>query len=195
MTVTKKKMQRRGRVLLVVAGLLAVSGVLRVTTDLGPAIAQSVEREDPEMVPVQSVPQLADLDAAVAAIQSREAALVERERQFEVRFAALELAEAEFTETTRRLSEAEERLRATLAPTDAAAETDLARLTSVYENMQPDAAVPLFQKMDAGFAAGFLARMRPDAAAQILAGLEPDQAYSVSVILAGRNALAGEIER
>jgi flagellar motility protein MotE (MotC chaperone) len=30
--------------------------------------------------------------------------------------------------------------------------------------------------------------MRADAAAAILAGLAPDQAYSISVVLAGRNA-------
>jgi flagellar motility protein MotE (MotC chaperone) len=38
------------------------------------------------------------------------------------------------------------------------------------------------------FAAGFMARMRPDAAAAIMAGLEPATAYSISVVIAGRNA-------
>jgi flagellar motility protein MotE (MotC chaperone) len=42
--------------------------------------------------------------------------------------------------------------------------------------------------MDPVFAAGFLGRMRSDAAAAILAGLPPELAYSISVVLAGRNA-------
>ena len=51
-----------------------------------------------------------------------------------------------------------------------------------------DQAAALFQLMEPSFAAGFLGRMRADAAAAILAGLEPDLAYSISVVLAGRNA-------
>ena len=44
--------------------------------------------------------------------------------------------------------------------------------------------------MEPDFAAGFLGRMRPDAAAAVMAGLTPETAYSISVILAGRNATA-----
>ena len=40
------------------------------------------------------------------------------------------------------------------------------------------------------FAAGFIGRMRADAAAAIMAGLSPQAAYTISVILAGRNARA-----
>lgn len=42
--------------------------------------------------------------------------------------------------------------------------------------------------MDPGFAAGFLGRMRPEAAAGIMTGLSPETAYTISVVLAGRNA-------
>jgi flagellar motility protein MotE (MotC chaperone) len=42
--------------------------------------------------------------------------------------------------------------------------------------------------MEARFAAGFLARMRPEAAAEIMAGLSPESAHTISVVLAGRNA-------
>ena len=44
--------------------------------------------------------------------------------------------------------------------------------------------------MDPGFAAGFIARMKPEAAAAVLAGMDPQKAYLVSAVLAGRNALA-----
>jgi len=40
------------------------------------------------------------------------------------------------------------------------------------------------------FAAGFLSRMQPAAAAAIMAGMTPEQAYSISVLIAGRNAMA-----
>ena len=46
------------------------------------------------------------------------------------------------------------------------------------------------EEMEPSFAAGFLARMRSDVAAGIMAGLKPETAYTISVILAGRNAKA-----
>ena len=82
----------------------------------------------------------------------------------------------------------ENRLRATLAKADQAAEKDIARLTSVYENMKPAQAAPLFEAMEPSFAAGFLSRMRPDAAAGILANVDPQAAYTISVLIAGQNA-------
>ena len=88
------------------------------------------------------------------------------------------------------LEQIESDLRKTLALADGAAENDLARLTSVYENMKPKDAAALFETMEPDFAAGFLGRMRPDAAASVMTGLSPGAAYSISVILAGRNANA-----
>ena len=64
---------------------------------------------------------------------------------------------------------------------------DVAQLTAVYAAMKPKEAAAVFEEMDPAFAAGFLGRMKPDAAAQIVAGLSPGKAYSISVILAGRN--------
>ena len=54
--------------------------------------------------------------------------------------------------------------------------------------MKPKDAAALFEEMSPEFAAGFLGLMRADAAALIMTGLEPTTAYSISVILAGRNA-------
>lgn len=73
---------------------------------------------------------------------------------------------------------------------DDAAEGDVTRLVAVYENMKPKDATALFAVMDADFAAGFLARMKPEAAAAIMAGLDPKVAYTISAVLAGRNARA-----
>jgi flagellar motility protein MotE (MotC chaperone) len=46
----------------------------------------------------------------------------------------------------------------------------------------------LFERMSPDFAAGFLGRMRPEAAAAIMSGLPPELGYSISVLLASRNA-------
>jgi flagellar motility protein MotE (MotC chaperone) len=81
-------------------------------------------------------------------------------------------------------------LKKTLAIADGAAEKDLAKLTAVYEAMRPADAAALFQTMAPEFAAGFLGRMRPEIAAAVLAGMNPGKAYSISVLIAGRNATA-----
>ena len=86
------------------------------------------------------------------------------------------------------LTQAEAALRDTIALADTAAESDLDRLTKVYENMKPKQAAALFEEMHPNFAAGFLGRMRPEAAAEIMAGLSPEAAHTFSVVMAGRNA-------
>ena len=58
----------------------------------------------------------------------------------------------------------------------------------IHENMKPKDAAALFEEMAPEFAAGFLGRMRPDAAGAVMAGLDPKTAYTISVLLAGRNA-------
>jgi flagellar motility protein MotE (MotC chaperone) len=56
--------------------------------------------------------------------------------------------------------------------------------------MKPADAAALFQAMAPEFAAGFLGRMQPASAAAVISGMPTDQAYSISVLIAGRNALA-----
>ena len=104
--------------------------------------------------------------------------------------AALALADAAITKRLAELQTAETDLKKTMTIADGAAEKDIAGLTAVYEAMRPADAAALFQTMAPEFAAGFLGRMRPDAAAAVLAGMKPDKAYSISVLIAGRNALA-----
>ncbi|MEL6642552.1 MAG: hypothetical protein AAFQ79_01345 [Pseudomonadota bacterium] len=168
------------------------SGILRIADGTAMAIAregaETGAAEDTADSPTPAAQP--GLSEALAAIREREAAVTVREAQIEDRLAALDLAEAAIARQLAELEAAEARLMATMAQSERAAEDDLARLTSVYENMKPKDAVPLFQQMSPEFAAGFLGRMRPDAAAEIMAGLSPDTAYTISVLLAGRNALA-----
>ncbi len=177
-------------VLWVIALMLAGSALLRLGGPIGHAVAGEVMAlTDSEAPPVTGTP-VADADVAIvlARLQERESRVAEREAALKARLQALAVAEVQIEQNLAALVKAEEELAATMALADTAAEDDLTRLTSVYENMKPKEAAPLFEAMDPKFAAGFLGRMRPDAAAAIMAGLEPKTAYAISVILAGRNA-------
>ncbi len=129
-----------------------------------------------------------EMSKLITALSERETQVAEREKQLEMRMRALSVADAEIEKRMLSLTDSENSLRATLALADEASEKDIIRLVSVYESMKPKGAAALFEEMEPGFAAGFLGRMRPDAAAGVLAGMSPQAAYSISVILAGRNA-------
>lgn len=128
--------------------------------------------------------------AVLEAIRRQRADLEARELRLADRIQALKVAELQLSENTRVLIEAEKRLAQTLTIADKAAEEDLARLTTVYENMKPKQAAKLFSEMAPEFAAGFLARMEAAPAALLMANLDPAHAYTISLILAGRNARA-----
>lgn len=174
------------------AGLRLVSGMaLAEDSDVNPLpLPASVTTAPVDMTDPTMAKDLdrAEMGSLLDALRAREANVKSMEARIELRQKALEAADAEITKRLAALEEAEARLRETLALADGAAEGDLSRLTAVYESMKPKDAAALFQTMEPGFAAGFLGRMRPDAAAAIMAGLSPEIAYSISVILAGRNA-------
>lgn len=188
-----KKKRRVGRGVLTLISLsLLLSFALRIGGEAGLAIAANVGEGDQAETEMDSemtsgaaeVAELMDLlKAREARVAAREEAVADRER-------ALEVARAEVIENLEALKSAEEDLAKLVTLSSTAAEDDLARLTSVYENMKPKEAAALFSEMAPEFAAGFLGRMRADAAAAIMAGLDPAQAYTISVLLAGRNTQA-----
>lgn len=170
----------------VITYLLIASAILRFATEVGPAMANEGTEEIAKEAMQSDEP--GEAETLLAALQRREAMLAEREAQFGARMEALRSAEAQIEEKLQALVQAEAQLSATIALAESAAESDLAQLTTVYENMKPKEAADLFAQMPPQFAAGFLGLMRPDAAALIMTELEPDVAYSFSVVLAGRNA-------
>lgn len=200
----KNKRRVRGRgAILTIALLLISSALMRLGAGTGQAVAQALAQ------PVKGVagakPNMATEDIAtdpsneavldrvetgnlLSALKQREERVKALEQQIDVRRKALEVADAEISKRLAILEQAEANLRQTIALADGAAEDDLTNLTAVYENMKPKDAATLFATMEPGFAAGFLGRMRPDAAAAIMTGLPPEVAYSISAILAGRNA-------
>ncbi|WP_331796624.1 MotE family protein [Pseudotabrizicola sp. L79] len=168
--------------------MFAVSGALRLGQGIGTAMAlQADEPENTLSAPVQCPD---PPERLAEALNTRDAAVTAREAAMRDRMAALTLAEQSLETRLAELAAAEASLKATLALADGAAENDLTRLTAVYEAMKPAEAAALFETMAPEFASGFLGRMRPESAAAILSGMQPESAYSLSVLIAGRNALA-----
>jgi flagellar motility protein MotE (MotC chaperone) len=197
-----RKLRQTGRGAIMLLTLMLVSSaLLRVGAGAGIAFAESTQQPaaDPDMQnqdtkmtkgQADKTPNRAEVSQLLQALRAREERVTELESQIEVRSKALAVADQEITRRLTSLEEAETNLRQTLSLADGAAEDDLARLTTVYESMKPKDAAKLFEAMEPDFAAGFLGRMRPDVAAAIMTGLSPERAYSISAILAGRNATA-----
>lgn len=184
-------LKRKSRsVLFVVALLLLASGGVRIAIGMGPAIAFAEEQMAQETPMVAPAPAPTDLSPVLAALQEREQRLALRERAIDDRLAALAVAEDELMRRLTEVEAAESSLMAALSLSETANETDILRLTAVYENMKAADAAALFEQMEPEFSSGFLVRMNPTAAAAIMAGLEPQTAYSISAIIAGRNANA-----
>lgn len=193
-TSTSKTLNRGTLTVLII--IFATSAALRLTSGSGVAIAQELQERagrlneaDPDD---RDSADLSDITPELIKLlhetKKRSADLDKREQKMKARTQVLELIEREIKEDIQRLEDAEANLRATMSLADQAAEQDISQLTSLYENMKPAQASELFELMEPSFAAGFLARMRSDAAAAVMAGLSPDHAYTISVVLAGRNA-------
>ena len=151
---------------MVIAAMLALSGGLRLGAGIGWAEASAAaEGPDDRAEVAGSCETPDDIARVLALLKEREDRVVSREGALADRLQALAVAETQIASNMAALEEAEARLSATMAHASTAAEDDLARLTSVYENMKAKEAAPVFAAMDPKFAAGFLGRMRPDAAA------------------------------
>ena len=174
-----------------IAAMLALSGVLRLGSEAGSALASASDPigRDQEAESGADCTTADDIAVVLAALDDREARVAIRESELQDRLQALAVAETQIQRNMAALEEEESRLSSTMAQASTAAEADLERLTSVYENMKPKDAAALFEEMDPQFAAGFLSRMRPEIAAGVMAGLSPKAAYTISVVLAGRNAM------
>lgn len=164
------------------------SAALRLT-ESGAAIAQEIGEL------TSGAPEMAEAahdddapDALLTAIRDREAQLEAEERRIADRAQTLNVAETKLAEQLAAFEEARARLEETLAQADSAAENDIARMTTVYENMKPAEAARIIERMEVRFAAGLMARMRPEIAAQVLAGMEADAAYAVTLTIASRNS-------
>ncbi|MFO1207859.1 MAG: hypothetical protein U1E40_01395 [Amaricoccus sp.] len=169
------------------AGLIVfcfvASAVLRLSDD-GFALAQGLAGS---AAPAPDAPSGADSAALMTALQERQKQLDAEEARLADRKQSLSVAEAKLDEQLAAFDKAQKNLEKTLALADGAAEKDIERMTTVYENMKPADAARIFEKMDVNFAAGLLARMRPDVAAKVLTGMNAENAYAVTLTIASRN--------
>lgn len=192
MSSRKKRKVRPGKgSLLLISTFLVVSAMVRVGTGAGQVWAKTeplLLDDDNTRGELQSCEPAADMQTILDVLRAREQNLEIRAEQIEARMHALSIVDRQVETKLGDLMHAEEELRATIALADRAAEEDLTRLTAVYQNMKPKDAAALFEEMAPEFAAGFLGRMKPAVAAGVMAGLSPQAAYTISVILAGRNA-------
>lgn len=190
LAILKPRFAMGGSALWIIAALMAASAVIRFGVGPGRALANEVANLKTDQtggLPVACT-NPDELSEILDAVIAREHMVSEREQDLVTRIRTVEIAEDEIRKNLLELQAAEGRLSRTIAQSETASEDDLARLTSVYESMKPKDAATLFQEMSPDFAAGFIGRMRPDSAAQVMAGLTPAAAYSISVVLAGRNA-------
>lgn len=188
-----RKLKNIGKPITIIVLLFMVSAGMRASFAISSAQAEQSEPSTPildEKDPSSEANTLNDRNPStvLAEILQREKLVAEREEEIKERYAQLSDYEQQVKQQIVALKEADENLRSTIAFAETAGETDLEMLTQVYENMKPKEAVELFEAMAPDFSAGFLSRMRPEIAAQILSGLTPEKAYSISAILAGKNA-------
>lgn len=187
----RSKRKRTRGAISVVALLLFTSALLRVSANASENLAETkvplVETERPEIEQMESD---APTDELLLALLMREKRVKDKETELLKREKIVSVAKFEIERRIIAMEQAELALSSTLAQADAAAEDDVSQLIKVYESMKPKDAAALFEAMEPAFAAGFLGRMRPETAAGVLTGLSPKAAYTISVILAGRNANA-----
>ncbi|NHK28476.1 hypothetical protein FF098_011215 [Parvularcula flava] len=198
----------RNNVLLVLASLFALSMIGRSfamsMSNTGTAVmtlAQDLVARPPESAP-ESRSLLEEIETPteffneevcatgemLAAIKQRETELLEREDAYAERMKSLEAVETRVEERMAMLDQMNDKLSTAMAAIEAESDQDITHLAAMYENMKPAEASKIFNQMDPSFAAGFLRIMNSTNAGMIMAGMEPEKAYSISVVLANRNA-------
>lgn len=116
------------------------------------------------------------------------ARLEERQEEIKIREASLAAVEAKLETQLATVEEANANLQKKIDTLKTVANEDLKHLVGMYQTMKPKQAAEIFNSMDPAFAAGFLREMSSDKAGLIMANMDTRKSYTVSVIIAGRNA-------
>ncbi len=122
------------------------------------------------------------------AIRERAAAIDKKEAEVENRIRVLEVLEKRIEDKLTELRESNNDLAKLVSYASEASQQDITLLAKMYEQMKPQKAGQIFDKMSPTFTAGFLTEMNSESAALILANMSTDKAYEASMIIAGRNA-------
>ena len=196
MTSRTTKLRRPAMVLL--AACFFMSAISRIGNPDG-ALAYEVQKltsqgaaTPADASPTDASPTDADLNLLVAAVREREQQLDQRALNLAEKSKVIEAAEAKLKAQLEQLESAEDRLAKLIRVADKASEKDVDMLIGVYQAMGGKSAGPIFETMDAAFAAGLLSRMDGDPAAAILGSVSPEKAYEITVMIAAQNAKAPE---
>lgn len=172
--------------MLILAACFAVSALSRLLDPSG-AIAYEVQKRSPdETRPLP--PDDPDLAGLLATLRERESQLDTRERKIAEKARVIEAAEARLRDQMAELEAVETRLAGLIRVADNASENDIGRLIATYQTMGGKKAGPIFETMDASFAAGLISRMDNGPAAEILSAISPEKAYAITILVASQNA-------
>jgi len=207
-------MHNRSNVLLTLGVLFTIGGATRFLPDAlafaeAPAdtaantAAAASTVDDAEVTPAPA-PAAASTDGLAQVCFSSESASLLQEDQWlfdseraELKKQQLELQawENKLAQQTAELKLLQETLEARWEQMQASSDQDIEHLSRMYGAMKADQAAQIFNKMDAGFAAGFLRLMAPDQAGLVLANMEAEKAYLVSIKMATMNNDVRALER
>lgn len=188
---TGKRLRRPAMILL--AACFFLSAISRIGDPDG-ALAYEVQkltRNEPAS-PISPSPKEEDIGVLLAAVREREEQLNRRELQLAEKSKLIEAAEAKIRDQLEQLEQAEQRLADLIRVAEKASEKDVDQLINMYQAMGGKSAGPIFETMDANFAAGLLSRMEGEAASSILAAVSPEKAYEITIMIAAQNARAPE---
>lgn len=196
-------MHNRSNVLLTLGVLFTIGGATRFLPD-ALAFAEQAPATDAKATsaaaspetPLTPKPAVASASGLTEVCFSSESASLLEEDQWlfeserdEMKKHQLELQawENQLEEQTAELKLLQETLEARWKEMQASSDQDIEHLASMYSAMKADQAAQIFNRMDPGFAAGFLRLMVSDQAGLILANMDAEKAYLVSIRLATMN--------
>ncbi len=120
----------------------------------------------------------------------RRAALDARERDLGLREQLLLAAEKQIAERLANLKGLEQKLDVMMAKRNELEEAQLASLVKSYENMKPDDAARIFNRLERTILVDVASRMKPVKIGAVLAAMEPSKAQDLTVMLAKRMRLS-----
>lgn len=120
----------------------------------------------------------------------RRAALDARERDLGLREQLLLAAEKQIAERLANLKGLEQKLDVMMAKRNELEEAQLVSLVKSYENMKPDDAARIFNRLERTILVDVASRMKPVKIGAVLAAMEPSKAQDLTVMLAKRMRLS-----
>ena len=121
-------------------------------------------------------------------LQADRAKLTERLTAVTAREKTLETLEVKLKDQMAQIEAANDTLEARIELMETTANEDIDHLVKMYQVMKPKQAAEIFDSMDPAFAAGFLREMNSERAGMIMANMDSRKSYSISIIMAAKNA-------